>query len=267
VSVEPTPAQLEGLRDGDPAERIALVRLLQVREREAFARWRQALDAAVRAAGGERTFVGAVDGVLTAEDFRADALWIDEFPSRELAAESLRLANPHAASALAGALVLATRPQRLPRLALRATGWWLRLRAGRAAGVRGGLPADSGNRAIDPPAAEMGAFLSKEPARPLYVLNLNDYRDRSEYAKYGRNTMPHILRRGGGPVFAGRGSRVVVGDDAHPLHHAWSEILLVHYPTRAAMLDMLCDSDYQRGLPHRVAGLARAGLVAAGPDA
>ena len=39
----------------------------------------------------------------------------------------------------------------------------------------------------------------------------------------------------------------------------------MRYPNRAAMLDMLRDPDYQRGLPHREQGLARAGLVATCP--
>jgi uncharacterized protein (DUF1330 family) len=58
---------------------------------------------------------------------------------------------------------------------------------------------------------------------------------------------------------------VVVGDAAQPLAQPWDEILLVRYPSRGTMLDMLRDPAYQRGLPHREAGLLRAGLVAACP--
>ncbi len=262
MSVEATPAQLAALRDGDPAERIALVRLLRVRERGAYDRWRAVLDAAVTAAGGRRSFRGVVDAVLTESGLAFDELWIDEFPSRELAAESLRSPNPHAESALADAFVLAARPRRLPGLALRAAGLWLRLRHGSRAKQPGALPADSGNRAIDPPPAELGAFLAKEPERPLFMLNLNQHSDRAAYGRYGKNTLPQLLRRGAGPIFVADALPVVVGDASHPLHQPWHEILLVHYPMRAAMLDMLRDPDYQRGLPHREQGLARAGLVA-----
>ena len=262
MSVEPTSAQLATLRDGDPAERIALVRLLRVRERGAYERWRAVLDVAVTAAGGRRSFRGAVDAVLTDAALAFDELWIDEFPSRELAAESLRSPNPHAASALADAFVLAARPRRLPGLALRAAGLWLRLRQGSRAKHPGALPPDTGNRAIDPTPAEISAFLAKEPSLPLFMLNLNQHSDRAAYGRYGKNTLPQLLRRSAGPIFMADALPVVVGDAAHPLHQPWHEILLVHYPTRGAMLDMLCDPDYQRGLPAREQGLARAGLVA-----
>ena len=265
MTVLPTPAQLAALRDGDPSERIALLWLVRVAERGAFGRWLEASAESARAAGGRTTYRGAVDAVLTDGALALDELLIQEFPSRELAAESLRKPNPHAASALAGAFVLAARPRRLPQLVLRATGLWLRLRRGAHATTPGALPADSGNRAIDPSPAEFGAFLAKEPERPLFVLNLNQHRDRAAYARYGRNTLPELLRRRAGPVFAADALPVVVGDSSHPLHHPWNEILLVRYPSRAAMLDMLRDPAYQRGLPHREAGLARAGLVATCP--
>ena len=265
VSVEPTAAQLAALRDGDPTERVALLRLLRVGDSAAYARWLDELGAAVAAAGGRRSYRGAVDAVLTDPSLALDELLVDEFPSRELAAESLRIASRDAARALADAFVLAARPRSLPGLALRAAGLWLRLRRGNRARQPGGLPADSGIRAIDPPPEEIGAFLSKEPERPLYVLNLNQHRDRREYAQYGRNTLPQLLRRSAGPVFAADALPAVVGAASHPLCQPWDEVLLVRYPSRAAMLDMLRDPEYQRGLPHRERGLARAGLIATCP--
>jgi uncharacterized protein (DUF1330 family) len=265
VSVAPTPAQLAALRDGDPTERIALVRLLRVAEREAYARWLAEEGAAVRAAGGRRSHHCAVDAVLTSPEVAFHELIVDEFPSRELAAESLRLASPHAERALAEAVVLAARPRRLPALWLGAAKAWLRLRHGRRAKRPGALPPDAGNRAIEPAPEDFGAFLAKEPERPLLVLNLNRHRDRAEYARYGRNTLPHLLRRGDGPVFAAGSLPAVVGPESHPLMGPWDEILLVRYESRSAMLDMLRDPEYQRGLPHRERGLRRAGLVAACP--
>lgn len=263
MSVEPSAAQLAALRDGDPAERIALVRLLRAKDPAAYARWHESLAAALAAAGGRRVYQGVVDGVLTADDFAADELLIDEFPSRELAAESLRLANPHSESALAEALVLATRPRRIPGLSMRAAGLWLRLTVRRARADRAPF-LDSGNRAIDPEPAALESFFAKQPERPLFVLNLNLHRDRAAYARYGRSTLPELLRRRAGPVFWGEGSSVVVGAAAHSLAVAWSEILLVRYPTRAAMGDMLQEPAYQRGLPQRELGLSRACLVATG---
>jgi uncharacterized protein (DUF1330 family) len=265
VSVAPTPAQLAALREGDPAERIALVRLHRAADRAAYAGWLAEQDAAVRAAGGRRSWRAAVDAVLTEPGLRYDELIVDEFPSRELAVESLRLASPNPERVLADALVLAARPRRLPALWLGAAKAWLRLRHGRRAKQPGGLPPDSGNRAIDPAPAEVGAFLAKEPERGLLMLNLNRHRDRAEYGRYGRNTLPHLLRRGDGPVFAGAALAAVAGPASHPLAGPWDEILLVRYECRAAMLDMLRDPEYQRGLPYRERGLERAGLIAACP--
>jgi uncharacterized protein (DUF1330 family) len=161
--------------------------------------------------------------------------------------------------------VLAARPRRVPRLALGLAGFAARLRAPRARGARVGLPPDSGLRAIDPRPEALSAFFEREPQRPLDMLNLNQHADRAAYARYGRNTITQLLRRRAGPIWMAGGVSVVVGGASHPLAQPWDEILLVRYPSRAAMLDMLRDPEYQRGLPHREQGLARAGLVAARP--
>lgn len=265
MSVEASPAQLAALRDGDPAERIALVRLLRVKDPAAYARWLETLDAAMQAAAGRRVYHGVVDGVLLGDGVAADELLIDEFPSRELAAESLRNANPHAESALAEAFVLAARPRRLPRFALRVAGWLARWRAVRRPERRVGLPPDSGNRAIDPLPERFGPFLESQAQRPLDVLNLNQHSDRAAYARYGRNTITQLLRRKAGPIWTAGILPVVVGAASHPFDQPWDEILLVRYPSRGTMLDMLRDPEYQRGLLHREQGLARAGLVALCP--
>jgi uncharacterized protein (DUF1330 family) len=262
MSIEPSAAQLAALAAGDPTERMGLVRLLRKREPAAYERWRAALDAAVAAAGGKRVYCGNVDDVLLGEGAHFDELIVDEFPSRELAVESLRKANLHAAEGLAEACVLAASPRALPRFALRLAAFAARLRAPRARGPRA-LPKDSGLRAIDPRPEDFHAFLSSQPERPLYVLNLNEHSDRAAYGRYGQNTITQLLRRKAGPIWmAGRAS-VVVGEAPEAFARAWHEVLLVHYPSRGTMLDMLMDPEYQRGLPHREAGLSRAGLVAA----
>jgi uncharacterized protein (DUF1330 family) len=273
MNVEASAAQLATLRDGDPTERIALVRLHRIREPGAHARWLETLDGAVRAAGGRRVYRGVVDAVLLGGDAVADELLIDEFPSRELAAESLRSTNPHAGSALAAPFVLAARPRRMPRLALRVMGLVARLSAARRPPQRVSLPPDSGLRAIDPPPEAFGAFLESEPQRPLDMLNLNQHSDRRAYARYGKNTITQLLRRRAGPIWLAEALSVVVGASqllavgaaSHPLAQPWDEILLVRYPSRGAMLNMLRDPAYQLGLPHREQGLARAALVAACP--
>jgi hypothetical protein len=283
VAISRTDAQLEALRTGDPTERLALVSLFALRDAAAWPAYLAAHDGAARASGGERTYLGRVDAVLVGTSTRFDWLAIDAFPSRELAAESLRLANPHATDALTEALVLVVRPRGVPRLALAFARLAARL-TGRGAGGQtrpiAELPLESG--AIAPPPRELEAFLNAAPARPLYMLNLNRHRERARYAaremsregesgaaayrRYGANTLPFVLRRGRGPVFVGEPIGVAVGDTAQPLAAPWDELLLVHYRERAGMLDMLSAVAYQAGICHREAGLERAALIATSPE-
>lgn len=282
TALAPTEAQLEALRTGDPTERLALVRLLAVRDVAAWPAHLAALDGAVRAAGGRRAYAGRVDTVLCGGEMRFDWLLIDEFPSRELTAESLRLELPQAGSALAEQIVLAARPRALPRLALT-----LARLAARVLGRGPSVPkrplaaAPPEDPAISPDIRELEAYLSAAPEQPFCMLNLNQHRKRAKYesqipespevtgrvayGRYGRNTLPHLLRRGGGPVFVAEPLGVVVGDPAHPLAASWDELLLVRYPRRERMLDMLTATHYQAGLVHRSAGLERAALIPTTP--
>ena len=279
-----TAEQLEALRTGDPTERLALVSLFALREAAAWPAFLAAHDAAVRASAGARSYLGRVDAVLCGCATRFDWLAIDEFPSRELAAESLRLENPHAKVALAEAVTLVVRPRRLPSLAL--AGMRLAAKAlGRGKGTPKSALSDvpEGDPAIEPPHRAFEQFLEAAPDRPLFMLNLNRHRERAAYAnpgdaggdpnvsgaaayrRYGVNTIPFVLRRGRGPVFTGTPIGLAVGDPNHPLAAAWDELLLVHYRERAGMHDMLTATAYQAGMAHRQAGLERAALIATSP--
>jgi uncharacterized protein (DUF1330 family) len=213
---------------------------------------------------------------------RSDWLLIDEFPSRELTAESLRLEGAHSAAALAEAVVLAVRPRPIPRLPLAFARLATRVLGRGASQPKRPLseaPAEDPAIAPDPRAIE--AYLSAAPAEPLCMLNLNRHRARAKYsaaiaedpdvsgaeayARYGRSTLPHLLRRGGGPVFIAAPIGLVVGEASHPLAAQWDELLLVRYPRRERMLDMLTSTTYQAGLVHRGAGLERAALIATAP--
>ena len=282
AALAPTAAQLEALRTGDPTERLALVHLLAVRDAAAWPAYLAALDGSAKASGGTRAYAGRVDTVLCGGAMRFDWLLVDEFPSRELTAESLRLANPHAKDALSEALVLAVRPRAIPRFALALATAATRL-LGRGTGTpkRPLAEAPPEDPAISPDARDLEAYLEAAPEQPLCMLNLNRHRERAKYAeaitqdpdmsgaaayrRYGRNTLPYLLRRGARPVFVAEPIGLVAGDPAHPLAAPWHELLLVHYPRRAAMLDMLSAANYQAGLVHRSAGLERAALLATTP--
>lgn len=282
TALAPTEAQLESLRTGDPTERLALVRLLAVRDPAAWPAYLAALDAAAKASGGKRAHAGRVDTVLCGGPMRFDWLLIDEFPSRELTAESLRLENPHAKAALADAVVLAVRPSPLPKLALALAGLAASvLRRGASQPKRALSNAAAEDPAIAPDPAAIEAYLRAAPLQPFCMLNLNRHRARARYRepvvepvevsgaeayrRYGRNTLPYLLRRGARPVFVAEPVGLVVGDAAHPLAAPWDELLLVRYPRRELMLDMLTATGYQAGLAHRAAGLERAALLPTTP--
>ena len=118
MAISRTDEQLEALRTGDPTERLALVSLLALRDAAAWPAYLAAHEAAVAASAGRRAYLGRVDAVLSGTTQRFDWLAIDAFPSRELAAESLRLENPHAKDALAEAVVWVVRPRAVPGIAL-----------------------------------------------------------------------------------------------------------------------------------------------------
>ncbi len=283
MAVSRSEEQLEALRTGDPTERLALVSLFALREAAAWPAFLAAHDGAARASGGARAYLGRVDAVLCGCATRFDWLAIDAFPSRELAAESLRLENPHAQDALSEAITLVVRPRTIPRVALALARLGARL-LGRGASTPkaaiGALLAE--NRAIAPDPRELEAFLAGAPERPLFMLNLNRHRERASYPpgapsgagvsgaaayrRYGQNTLPYVVRRGRGPVFVGEPVGLAVGDLSHALAEAWDELLLVHYERRAGMLDMLTAAEYQAGLSHREAGLERAALIATSPS-
>jgi len=284
MAVSRTEEQLEALRTGDPTERLALVSLFTVRDAAGWPAFLAAHDAAARASGGERVYLGRVDAVLLGTESRFDWLAIDAFPSRELAAESLRLENPRAKDTLSEALTLVVRPRPIPAFTLALARVAARL-LGRGAATPKRPLTDTPleNPAIAPDPRALEAFLGAAPERSLCMLNLNRHRARARYApaemtgegevsgaaaygRYGRNTLPFVLRRGRGPIFVGQPIGVGMGDPAHPLAAHWDELLLVHYRRRAGMLEMLSAAAYQAGIPHREAGLERAALIATYPE-
>lgn len=94
--------------------------------------------------------------------------------------------------------------------------------------------------------------------QPVVMLNLLKFPGDAgvSYAGYGRIALPQILKRGGQILYAGE----PVFDDPQAGH--WDRVILVYYPSRASFLDMMADPDYQRGLPHRRAGLEKTVLYA-----
>jgi uncharacterized protein (DUF1330 family) len=90
---------------------------------------------------------------------------------------------------------------------------------------------------------------------PVVMLNLNRYRDRQEYLRYGAVALAVLERVGGRILWQAEARQTVIGDDR------WDEVLAVWYPSATAFLELVGDRDLQAARPHRVAGLEEAALI------
>ena len=72
------------------------------------------------------------------------------------------------------------------------------------------------------------------------------------YARYGAAVSQIISNLGGGIVFMGEVSRLMLGE----VEELWDQVAIAWYPSRQAMLDMMQSEEYQAIHVHRDAGLA-----------
>ena len=118
---------------------------------------------------------------------------------------------------------------------------------------------------VYPNEAQMQGFMQPGPDGPIYMVNLLKYKDVAEYED-GRET--HLTGRqayeiyagavaellvefGGGVVFAGDVSRLMLGE----VEDLWDEVTIAMYPSRKAMLGMMMSPTMQEIGQHRAAGL------------
>jgi len=112
------------------------------------------------------------------------------------------------------------------------------------------------------------AMADEDPDEPVVMLNLLRYREvaesghgvdglsgREAYGVYGQRFEALHPRFGGEPIWMGRASGTIIGDED------WDLVILVRYPTRRQFIEMLRDPDYQAIAPIRAAALADSRLV------
>ncbi len=283
----PRPAQLEALVAGDLDEPIALARFLQSDVPAGFTRYMGQLEQDLRSRGGERVYGGLIDPGLAGGELPYDVFVLDVYPSRRSCAESLRAIDPALVSrGLDDSFVVALRPWgRGTQLAASALasifGTLLAREVGEAPLLPETLGAVMGPREISPDPEALRVFTEADPSAPFAMLNLNQFRAQAIYAagseedpevsgetasrRYTRVAVPQVMRRGGRVLFAGEPIGTVIGAEGHPLDGPWDQLVLVDYPSRRALSDLLADPDYRAGAIHRVAGLAYATLLAISP--
>ena len=280
-----SPDKVEALRALGPDARIAIVELLAIREPDAFERYRAARDARLRELGGERIYTGSLDRPREADPrARFDRLWIELYPDAGRAVAAITAESPTEDAALSDRVALAMTPG--SRAFLTGTRWaskTVNLVAGRR--IESAPPAPIGDLSQQLPESEaMAEMLSGANERDsLTVFNLNQYRREARYResdpedepdvdgetayrRYGTNTMPQLFRRGAYPVWSGTPRVVLVGDRDDVFGGTWDEFVLVHYPSRIVMRDMLNDPRYQEGFFHSDAAVERAVVLPGTPD-
>lgn len=131
---------------------------------------------------------------------------------------------------------------------------------------------------IDPSRANFEAFKALPRDEPIHMLNLLRYRDeaiypdrhehagkgwsgRRAYEEYGKTSGPIFRRLGGTLVWRGAFQTMVTGPD----DERWDDGFVAQYPSAAAFLEMIKDSDYQQAVVNRTAALADSRLVRFGP--
>jgi uncharacterized protein (DUF1330 family) len=98
---------------------------------------------------------------------------------------------------------------------------------------------------------------------PIVMLNLNRYRDRDAYARYGAVATKVLERLGGRILWHAPVRRTVVGDEGE----RYDDVIAVWYPSAAAFVALATDPEIMEARADRVAGLERATLLRCDGDA
>jgi uncharacterized protein (DUF1330 family) len=114
--------------------------------------------------------------------------------------------------------------------------------------------------AVEPDAqqlADIAALAGADGDGPVVMLNLNRYRDREEYFRYGAVALAVLERVGGHILWQGDCRQTVIGDDSD----RYDEAIAVWYPSVAAFTALATDPDVLEARKIREAALERAALI------
>ena len=125
----------------------------------------------------------------------------------------------------------------------------------------------SANAYIEPTDQQVADLVAESAAKPgpVTMINLLKFKadgGRESYLRYAEEVQPHLERVGGSLGYAGDASGIVIGGDDSAW---WDSILVVHYPSRAAFLDMVLDPAYIKIAVYRTKALADSRLIATDP--
>ena len=119
---------------------------------------------------------------------------------------------------------------------------------------------------VIPTQAQMAEFLMPGPDGSIFMVNLLKFKDeatyednrqttltgKEAYAIYSAGVINTLAQVGGKVVFSGDVSRLMLGE----VEDLWDCVVIVQYPSRASMLEMMQLKEYREIAVHRSAGLA-----------
>ena len=117
-----------------------------------------------------------------------------------------------------------------------------------------------------PDAEQAAAFFRGEDDGSFVMINLLKFNESAQYpdgsdthltgaeayARYGRAVRAHVEAVGGKTGYAGPVTGLLLGE----VEELWDMVALAEYPSRAAMMAMIQNPEYQKIARHRAAGLA-----------
>ncbi|MGB0922137.1 MAG: DUF1330 domain-containing protein [Alphaproteobacteria bacterium] len=120
--------------------------------------------------------------------------------------------------------------------------------------------------AVNPDPQQAAEFFSDAAEnKPVYMVNMLKFKDkaayadgrkttlsgRDAYALYGDGVKALLAEVGAAPVFGGEVTGLMLGT----VEELWDEVVIVKYPSKAAIVQMFSSPAYQEIHVHRDAGL------------
>jgi len=115
---------------------------------------------------------------------------------------------------------------------------------------------------VEPDPGQLAALAGANGDGPVVMLNLNRYRDRHAYERYGVVALQVLERVGGRILWQAEAQATVIGDDSD----RYDEVIAVWYPSVAAFKELATDPEILAVREIRAEALERAALICCSAD-
>jgi hypothetical protein len=217
MTLEPSPEQRQRFQN-IPRGPLALVRFLAIKDKDAFAGYRQASEGAVEAEGGVRTHDVCIDQYLAGGEIPFRAITVDRLPNKESALAVFEAVGAERQEALSQVYALAVRPKDGLSRVVKTFGFLSPILSRVLGTNRESAMTGSGeiaNPKTGPIPETVAEMRSHDQTTPFYMMNLNRYYSQAEYAgrgavsgeeaynRYGGRITPYLVSVGGYPDIIG----------------------------------------------------------------